>query len=261
MAIHEGRRTSFGAQAELYDEVRHRYVPELFESIAEYAGLSGASRALEIGAGTGIATLPMAERGVAIDAVEPSEEMAAVAQRKFGADGRVRFHIGALEQLEIERNAYDLVYAAQAWHWIDPARRCDLVADALRPGGAVAIFGHAVLTHFEEAQEVYRKFVPEWFENYRPLPPIEERLATVRDTVASSPHFHDVETRRFPWTPSYSAKDFVRLMSTASDHAIVPEPRRSQMFDALAQVIEDLGGRVERPNETLLVLARVAPSG
>ena len=203
----------------------------------------------------------MAERVGAIDAIDPSEEMVAVARTKLEGRTGVAWRVGKFEEVALEPGAYDLAYAAQAWHWIDPETRCDRVADALRPGGAVALFGHAVLTHFDEAQHVYRRYAPEWFVDYKPLPPIEERLATFRETIAGSDRFVDVETRRFPWVATYTAREFVRLMSTASDHAILPEPRRSQMFDALAEVIEDLGGRVERPNETLLVLARCAPPG
>ena len=262
MAINESRRRSFGAKAELYDEARPRYARELFESVADYAGLSQSSRALEIGCGTGIATLPMAGYVGTIDAIDPSEEMIAVARRNLADHPGVRFRTGKFEDTPLGPAPYDLAYVAQAWHWIEPTTRCDLVADALHPGGALALFGHATVTLFEEGQEAYRQHVPEWFENFEPLPPIEQRLATFRETVADSDRFTDIETRRFPWVGSYTAEEFVRIMSTASDHAIVPEPRRTQMFNALAEVIEGLGGRVERANETLLVLARVgAPPG
>jgi len=263
MPINEHRRVSFGERAEQYDEVRPRYAPELFEAIADYAGLSKSSRVLEIGCGTGIATLPMARRGCAIDAIDPSEGMTAVALRKLAPFPRVSVRTERFEDADLSANDYDLAFSAQAWHWLDPDTRSDRIADALRPGAALAIFGHAVLTHFEEAQDVYCRLVPEWFADTKaePLPPIEARLERVLETIAPSARFTDFETRRFPWTGTYTAAEFVRLVATYSDHATVPEPRRSQMFDALAQVIDDLGGRVERANETLLVLARVAPAG
>jgi len=261
MAIDENRRTAFGALAELYDEVRPRYSREVIETTAKYAGVSESSRVLEIGAGTGIATLPFAERGCVIDAVEPSVEMAAVARRNLAHFPNVTIHDATLEEADLDTGQFDLVFAAQAWHWVDHDRRCDLVVNALRPGGAIAIFGNAVTTNFEEGQAAYREHVPEWFVDYKPLPPMEERIEEFGRPIASDPRFVDLEVHRFGWVGTYTADEYVRMMSTASDHAIVPEPRRTQMFDALAQVIEDLGGRIERAYETLIVQARVAPTG
>ena len=66
-------RLVFGQVAERYDRVRPSYPNALVD---EVIALAGRERALEVGAGTGKATLMFAQRGVAVHAVEPSAEMA-----------------------------------------------------------------------------------------------------------------------------------------------------------------------------------------
>ncbi|GAA1694057.1 hypothetical protein GCM10009680_37260 [Streptomyces yatensis] len=73
----------FDEDAELYNRARPGYPPELFDDLAEVAGTGPGCRVLEVGAGTGQATLPLAERGCRITAVELGADMAAVARRKL----------------------------------------------------------------------------------------------------------------------------------------------------------------------------------
>jgi len=76
--IAERRRVSFDARAELYDEVRPAYPDVLAADVLERAAPGRTARMLEIGAGTGKATLVFAHRGAVIVALEPGPRMAAV---------------------------------------------------------------------------------------------------------------------------------------------------------------------------------------
>ena len=82
MGLHDddARKRSFGLDARTYDAMRPRYPDALIERVVAYARLSSASRALEIGSGTGIATLPFAKHGCSIHCLELSEAMADVAR-------------------------------------------------------------------------------------------------------------------------------------------------------------------------------------
>src|ERR1700758_672913 len=120
----EARRLSFGGVADLYDRARPSYPSALVDDVLEYAGVAPgeAARAVEVGAGTGKATVLFAARGLDIVALEPSAEMAAVARRNFAGYTNVR-----VAETEFERWApeheFRLVFSAQAWHWIAPEVR------------------------------------------------------------------------------------------------------------------------------------------
>lgn len=80
---HERLRATFNQAADLYDRARPRYPPALFDDLAELAGVGPGCRVLEIGPGTGQATVPLAERGCHIVAVELGADLAAVARRNL----------------------------------------------------------------------------------------------------------------------------------------------------------------------------------
>jgi len=113
---------------------------------------------LEVGPGTGQTTLPLARRGLDVTAVEMGAGLAAVAARRLARFPRVEIVEGAFEHHPLPQAAFDLVLAATAWHWIDPATRLARAAHALRPGGCIALIStHHVAggtrAFFDEVQE------------------------------------------------------------------------------------------------------------
>ena len=73
----ERLRATFDQAAGLYDRARPGYPPALFDDLADLTGIRPGSRALEIGPRTGQATLPLAERGGRVVAVELGPDLAA----------------------------------------------------------------------------------------------------------------------------------------------------------------------------------------
>ena len=59
-------RAVFDQDAERYDRARPGYPAELFDDLAALTGLRAGDRVLEIGPGTGQATVPLAQRGYRI---------------------------------------------------------------------------------------------------------------------------------------------------------------------------------------------------
>ena len=121
--------------------------------------------ALEVGAGTGKATMSFARRGVDIVALEPSTGMAAVARGNCGQFPNVRGEVTSFEGWPLEAGAFHLVFAAQSWHWVDREVRSAKAADALVAGGTLALFWHRTDWHGEpvrdDLEELYRRLVPE----------------------------------------------------------------------------------------------------
>ncbi|MFE9426656.1 class I SAM-dependent methyltransferase [Kitasatospora sp. NPDC006697] len=135
---HQAHAKSFGAVAAEYDRARPSYPPELFEAIERLAGrpLAGAD-VLDVGAGTGIATRLLAERGARVIAVEPSGGMAAQLHAVSPWIPVVR---GVGDELPCHDDSADLVTYAQAFHWTDAAKSVPEAIRVLRPGGALVLF-------------------------------------------------------------------------------------------------------------------------
>ena len=114
-----------------------------------------------MGCGPGTATLPLARLGCRITAVELGEGLAAEARRRLAAYPDVDVVTGSFETWPPGEHAFDLVYAATAWHWVDPDVRYRRAHDVLRPDGHLAFWRADHVRpvggdpFFEEIQEVY----------------------------------------------------------------------------------------------------------
>ena len=76
-------RFTFNEDVLNYDRMRPTYVKELYESIIHFSNLDSNKNALEIGIGTGQATLPFLSTGCNLVAVELGEDMARFSKAKF----------------------------------------------------------------------------------------------------------------------------------------------------------------------------------
>ncbi|MFJ3667495.1 class I SAM-dependent methyltransferase [Streptomyces sp. NPDC090106] len=136
--IHTSRAQSFNSAAAEYAAHRPSYPPALFDAIEELAGrpLTGA-RVADVGAGTGIGTALLQERGADVIAVEPGDGMAA--QFRLGHPG-LPIVRGTGDALPLAAASLDVLTYAQAWHWTDPARAVPEARRVLRTGGALALW-------------------------------------------------------------------------------------------------------------------------
>src|SRR5690242_4014651 len=113
------RRLAFGEVAELYDRARPSYPAELVDDVLAFSGARAGDHALEVGAGTGKATVAFAERGLEIVALEPSREMAAFARSNVAGHENVTVVEREFERWQADpRRGFRLLFSAQAWHWI-----------------------------------------------------------------------------------------------------------------------------------------------
>jgi len=251
---------TFGELAEDFDRVRLRYPDVLVDDVLAYTGLEDAGRrALEVGAGTGKATLAFAARGVPIVAVEPDGAMAAVLARHVADLRNVRIVRSTFEEYQPEES-FRLLFSADAWHWTQPAVRWRLAGRALAAGGALALFwNHGRIDDPAQRQgmvDVLAEITPTVVVNDNPTEP--ERLLTEwpGNELAERPDFSDLVSRVYPTRLTLSAQDYLTHMSTRSQIRMLAEPIRVRLFEALADVFDDV---VPLAVDTVLYLARRKP--
>jgi SAM-dependent methyltransferase len=259
------RRLAFGQVAEQYDRARPSYPAALVDDVLQFAGVAAGDAAVEVGAGTGKATILFAASGLAIVALEPSHEMAEIARRKTAGLPNV-----AIEEIEFERwdpeRPCRLLYSAQAWHWIDPRVRFVRARQALGEGAALAAFWNRMNWESsplrDELIAVYRREAPElgWEIAPGPMHPSsgdpEERWRDWQGDVALSTGFTAPEWRTYAWVQAYRRDEYLSLLQTHSDHLMLARPRRQALLRAVGETIDGAGGVIEIEYVTRLGLAR-----
>lgn len=134
-----GVHAAFTSKVADYVASRPDYPAALFDLLAEHAGLRPGAVVADIGAGTGLFSEGLLERGAHVMAVEPNPAMRSAAERILGHTEGFQVVEGAAEATSLPAHSVDLVTAAQAFHWFDvePARH--EVLRILRPEGQVAL--------------------------------------------------------------------------------------------------------------------------
>jgi SAM-dependent methyltransferase len=263
------QRLVFGEVAETYERARPGYPDELVDDVLAWAGLSAGGRALEIGAGTGKATTAFAARGLELVCLEPSEEMAAVARRKLAPFPRTRLVVASFENYEPDAARFDLVFSAQAWHWIDERVRCRRAHDALREGGALATFWNTPV--WEEDTEL-RRALDALYEARAPTlharapgcPGLSRRSGSAArpdeqmSELERSGLFADMEKRTYAWAEACGSARYLDLLRTQSDHRMLDEATRRHLLDGVREVIDGAGGVIALHYNTELYLGRRA---
>lgn len=109
---------TFDAVAPIYEKLRPGYCPQLYQMIFDYSGVGSDSNVMEIGIGGGQAAPPFLQMGCRLTAVEIGENFSRLCREKFRAYPKFQMITGRFEDAELEEGAYDLIYAASAFHWI-----------------------------------------------------------------------------------------------------------------------------------------------
>jgi SAM-dependent methyltransferase len=129
--------TVFDDMAAEYDRHRPAYPDELVGQACRVAGIGPGDRVLEIGCGTGQLTRGLLARGLHVTALEPGANLIARARQNLA--GAVDFVHAKLEEAVLPRERFPAVFSASAFHWADPEVSWQQVADALAPGGTLAL--------------------------------------------------------------------------------------------------------------------------
>ncbi|HEX7824847.1 MAG TPA: class I SAM-dependent methyltransferase [Mycobacterium sp.] len=245
---HERERAdSFGAAARAYDQHRPDYPGRLIDDLVA----AGVDNALDVGAGTGIASRQLADRGVDVLALEPDPRMAELASEKG-----IRTEISKFEEWDAAGQTFDLVLFAQSFHWVDPDTALPKVRRLLTERGQLALAWNRL---FPVAPS-RRDFAPIYRDYMEPGSPLVTATPTAPaldvarvDDVLEDAGF-TVRQHIYPREAQYGSDEWLDLVFTYSNHLVLPAETASELRDRLAAYIGNAGVTVG--GDTLLITAR-----
>jgi SAM-dependent methyltransferase len=236
------------------------YPPQVFDDLVALTGIPDSGRVLEIGCGTGQATLPMAQRGYGITAVELGENLAAIARRNLARFPNVNVQTAAFEDWPLPPEPFDLVMAATSFHWLDASVALPKVAAALRRGGAVAMVsgGHVeggTSQFFIDVQDCYLRYMPGTPPGLR-LPKAED-LPLEAPELDASGLFEPAQVRRYVWSREFTTQSYIDELNTYSGHLALSDANRLALLTCIRGMIDErYGGRIKKACVTDLDVAR-----
>ena len=186
----------FAVQAATY-AARPGYPGALVDRLVARAGVHAGDPVADVGAGTGLFTVELASRGLAVRALEPSREMRARAPAMAG----VVWSDGTFEATGLADGSMRWVTAAQAFHWADPPRALPELHRVLADGGALTVL---------------------WNDRRDDDSPI---VAATRDLIRSRLPDFDEAYRRRDWGAILTSTGHFRDPVADEDHHVVVMPR------------------------------------
>jgi ubiquinone/menaquinone biosynthesis C-methylase UbiE len=268
-----------------YDRRRPAYPDELVDQACHVAGIGSGDHVLEVGCGSGQLTRGLAARGLHVTALEPGKNLIALARQNLKGAGAVEFVNARFEDALLTRGQFQAVFAASAFHWVDPEVSWRKAADVLVPGGTLALVQYFGLEepHSKQDQEAalaaMRKVAPDiaaTWPAYRDLDAtlagMEQRRGNVSQVWAwlgsydiGQDHagrlFGDVQAAVMPQLIEHTPDELNALVRTMSFYARLSPGQRQALEREHEAIYERLGRPIRASMVAALVTARRSTQG
>ncbi len=231
---------SFGSDPERYDRTRPHYPDAMVERIvAASLGLD----VVDAGCGTGIAARQFQAAGCRVLGVDVDARMAEWARQRG-----LEVEVATFESWDPAGRAFDAVVAGQTWHWVDPVAGAAKAAEALRPGGRMAVFWNVFQPPPDVGEAfaaVYRRVLPDspfsrgavsGLEGYSVL------FNKAADGMRAVGAFSEPEQWRFDWERSYTRHEWLDQLPTSGGHSQFPPGKLEELLAGIGAAIDAVGG-------------------
>lgn len=274
--------TVFDQVAAAYDRHRPTYPDELIDRACALAGLSPGDQVLEVGCGTGQLTRGLLTRGLRVTAVEPGNRLAVLARQNLSGIGDVELVNARLEDAPLPRKRFHAVFSASAFHWVDPDVGWQLVADALVPGGTLALIQYFGLHERRSAEDqrallsAVKEVAPDAAARWPSYPDLRDTLAGVcerRENVSgvwawlgghelareyAAGLFDEARIDALPIPLEHTADELNALLGTMSFWSRLSPQQRAAIESENRALQERLGRPIRSSTVACLVTARRA---
>ncbi|WNS42096.1 class I SAM-dependent methyltransferase [Paenibacillus sp. MMS20-IR301] len=236
----------FNEAAAIYDLYRPSYPAALIDQIIEAATLTAGSDILEIGAGSGKASELFLDRGYRLLCIEPGPQLAELGRQKH-KEKRVRFDVVRFEHWDGPECDFDLIFSAQAFHWVPQPEGYNKCGHLLKAGGKLALFwnfyqqGDSGLE--QEIAAVCAEYEVFWFNT---IDEIERRVEMTAAELGDSGVFKAPEIYCYPWSSRDNAESFINFLRTSNGFIGLPEVKQQELGSRLHALISSNGGVLQR---------------
>lgn len=263
MEVIKGLEWTFDTVADVYEKLRPGYVAEMYQAIFDYIPVNELSNVVEVGIGSGQATLPVLKTGCKLTAVEYGENFSELCREKFKDYPGFSVITDKFENVDFEDASCDLVFSGSAFHWIPEEIGYPKVYSMLKSGGVFARFANHPYRAKDnpdlgaEIDRIYGLYYYKFYNREQDYPKEYDReQAKKRAEIAGKYGFADIRYALFFRTRIFSAKEYITLLGTYSDHIAMEKTVREEFFSKIEEAINGHGGEIAIYDTIDLQLAR-----
>ncbi|HAS89038.1 MAG TPA: methyltransferase [Desulfovibrio sp.] len=166
---------------------RPEYAPELLQELFDIGGLKKGDRVCDVGAGVAHLTIPLAESGFVVDAVEPNDAMRANGIKRTSVYENVTWFEGTGEDTGCPAGEYDFVSFGSSFNVCDRELAMKEVNRLLKDGKwFTCMWNHRQLG--DPIQGAIEAIIKENIDGYG----YGTRRESQTEIISSSPFFHNV---------------------------------------------------------------------
>ena len=239
----------FSTRADNYARYRPGYPRAAIDLLEARGGLRPGGVVADVGAGTGILTGLLLERGARVYAVEPNEAMRSACEARLAHTAGFASIRGSAEATGLEEASVDLIVAGQAFHWFDVPRARREALRVLRPGGRGALLWNERPAQTTPFLADYEALLLRCAAEYASIKASRADEASMRAFFGG--------TMEFAAFPNQQILDFAGLEGRLMSSSYAPEPGHPQhapMLAGLRAVFDRHAhdGHIEFPYQTLV---------
>lgn len=249
---------SFDLAAEDYDRFRKPYPKEVIDQVIVESQIPPSGKILEVGCGSGRATIQLAEHGFEILAIDPGKNLLEIAQAKCKSFKSVKFLLAQFETASLPTGQFDLVFSADALHWVNPSVRYTLIAEALREAGHLCILTDSLAPSANNVTSLITEILIRRLEGYSPITHeiFEANIEMQIREIESSGRFSGTRIFRVPQVETFTAAQYAHSLSVWSRILILPASARRELLAEIEATINRNGGSVTQSSEFLVFIAQ-----
>ncbi|TQL60104.1 class I SAM-dependent methyltransferase [Oryzihumus leptocrescens] len=198
-------------------------------------------RVLEVGAGTGRATLPLVRGGARVEVVEPSKDMLRILASRLEPEGlrsQCDLRQATFENVD-SAQTYDLIIAAKSFHWADPATRWPRFTSLHRTDGRAYLSwnGWHLAPRAHDVDAVRALYTDC---GHGLQPDLEDHRADVswaESEIEAEPALGLVDARTYEWPWRLPVENFLALLMTTSQYSVTAAGLCEPLLDSLRELL------------------------
>ncbi len=253
----EKESTMFDRAAEYYDTFRPGYPDGIIRTLVRETGIGETSRLLEIGAGSGKATALLAPFRCSILCIEPGHDLAEKGRLNFRDRHGIEFREARFEDCDVPDEHFDVLFAAQSFHWVPQPAGFVKSAKALKRRGHLALMWNMYITYPNDLDTELLQLSGKYggFADFLSESECEDRIVSIQAQIEGSGLFERPAIHRQLWNRRYTADDYFGFLLTGNRFLQKPLPEKQAAYEDLVRLCCRHGGAIDRPYLCVLYIA------